>query len=259
MKFKPVFVVLVIIVFVSFLTSRVLGPFKYISYPFDLVSLFSTNIYHIFSDAFKTLSLKREKIEALEKEIDLLNMRLIEYESIKRENALLKELLSLKDSEKKVVAFAKVIRRGLHRWSSGIVIDKGEEDGVRKDMAVITPKGLIGKVLFTNRNFSEVLLLDDSNFRVAVRFLGSRAEGIATGTGRGVIVKYVPLDAEIIKNDWVLTSGLDGIFPEGLLVGYVSEIKEKEFFKEVAIKTSQDLRSLEFVGVVSSERSPGSF
>jgi rod shape-determining protein MreC len=251
MKFRPTFLVLVIIIFLSFFTSKVLGPFKYLSYPYDLLSLVSSRMWQNVTDIYQTVTWKKKRIESLETEVSNLAERLIEYENIKRENILLKELLGLKDSQKKIVTFARVIRRGLSRWSSAVVIDKGEKDGVRKDMAVITSRGLVGKVIAVNRDFSEILLLDDSNFRVAVRFMGSRAEGIASGTGYGVIVRYVSKEAEVINNDWVITSGLDGIFPEGLLVGYVTDIKEQGFFNEVSLRTSQNLRGLEFVCVVS--------
>jgi len=251
MKFRPIFLVLVIIIFLSFFTSKVLGPFKYLSYPYDLLSLVSSRMWQNVTDIYQTVTWKKKRIESLETEVSNLAERLIEYENIKRENILLKELLGLKDSQKKIVTFARVIRRGLSRWSSAVVIDKGEKDGVRKDMAVITSRGLVGKVIAVNRDFSEILLLDDSNFRVAVRFMGSRAEGIASGTGYGVIVRYVSKEAEVINNDWVITSGLDGIFPEGLLVGYVTDIKEQGFFNEVSLRTSQNLRGLEFVCVVS--------
>ncbi len=251
MKFKPVFFLILLIIFISFLSSRVFGPLKYISYPYDFLSLISSKVVHTASNQWQLLSWKKEKIESIEKEIDLLTERLAEYENIKRENILLKELLGLREVQKKTVTFAGVIRRGLARWSNAIVIDKGESDGIKKDMTVITPRGLVGKILVANKDFSEVLLLDDSNFRVAVRFLGTRTEGIATGTGHGVVIKYVPKDAEVIKDDWVITSGLDGIFPEGILVGYVSGIKEKELFKEVTLRTAQELRSLEFVAIVT--------
>lgn len=251
MNFKPVFFLILLVIFISFLSSKVFGPLKYISYPYDLLSLISSKAVHTFSRQWQVLSWKKEKIESLQKEIDILTERLAEYENIKRENIILKELLGIKGVQKKIVTFAGVIRRGLARWSNAIVIDKGESDGIKKDMTVITPRGLVGKVLVANKGFSEVLLLDDSNFRVAVRFLGTRTEGIATGTGYGVVVKYVPKDTEIIKDDWVITSGLDGIFPEGILVGYVSGIKERELFKEVTLRTAQDLRSLEFVAIVT--------
>lgn len=251
MKFKPVTLVLITVLVVSFLISKIPGPFKYLSYPYDIISLWTSRAGHGVGELFKTVRLTKEKVDFLENQINELTGRLIEYENIKRENLLLKELLGLKDRGKRIVSFSRVIRRGLQRWSNAIIIDKGEVEGVRKDMAVITPKGLVGKVVQANRDFSEVLLLDDPDFRVAVRFLTSRVEGIATGTGREVIVRYVPLEAEITKDDWVITSGLDGIFPEGILVGYVTGVKNRELFKEVLIKTVENLRSLEFVAVVS--------
>lgn len=251
MKFKPVFLLIILILLISFLSSKVFGPLRYLSYPYDLLSLLTTKISDTLSSEWQAITWKKKRLKEIEDEIASLTERLVEYENIKRENILLKELLGLKGSEKRIVTFARVIRRGVARWTSAVVIDKGEDEGVRKDMAVITPKGLVGKVLMANRDFSEVLLLDDVNFRIAVRFLGSRSEGIASGTGQGVTVRYVPKDVEIIKGDWVITSGLDGIFPEGILVGYVSEVREKEFFREVSLKTSQDLKGLEFVAVLS--------
>lgn len=256
MKFKPVFFVILIVLILSFLTSKISGPLRYLSYPYDLMGLLTSKVWLVIENQWQAFILKKERVEQLERELDILRERLVEYENIKRENLILKGLLGLKDSRKDVVTFARVIRRGLSRWSNAVVIDKGEEDGVKKDMTVVTPRGLVGKVISAGRGFSEVLLLDDPAFRVAVRFLETRAEGIASGTGYGVLIRYVPSETEVIKNDWVITSGLDGIFPEGILVGYVSDIKEGNFFKEISVKTAQNLRSLEFVAVIERSVKP---
>lgn len=98
-------------------------------------------------------------------------------------------------------------------------------------MPAITLNGLAGKVISTSPHFSEILLLTDTNFSVAVRVERTRSEGIVSGTGTNMcILKYIPVEEDIMVGDRLITSGTDGIFPEGIKVGVVKKIEKKKGF-----------------------------
>lgn len=120
-------------------------------------------------------------------------------------------------------------------------------------MVAVTPLGPVGKV---NRVFdtdASIVLLTDVNSSVAVRLQSSRVGAILEGTGDGTCsLKYVYKSAEVKTGERVVTSGLDGIFPEGLLVGYVSEVRKEdgEMFQLIRVLPAQDLNAIEEVVIL---------
>ena len=95
-------------------------------------------------------------------------------------------------------------------------------------MAVITPRGLVGKILSSSDSYSSVLLINDINFSAAIRLHESRTEGIISGIGsKTCILKYVSHEYEVKANEMVLTSGLDSLFPVDIPVGSVTKITKK--------------------------------
>lgn len=226
-------------------------PFREVmSYPFDMLnSLTSTvkiRLYEVVYAIDENKRLKRELTAAL-----LENQRHIE---ILQENKRLKELLLLKEYMPNYVATAKVIAKGYDRLLHTIVLDKGRKSGIKKDMAVITTKGIVGKIYSVRDDFSEVLLLRDPNFSVAVRLQNSRQEGVISGIGyQYCILKYIPPEEAVEKNDIAVTSGLDGIFPPGLHVGVVSNVKKQgvEFFQYIQIQPLQSDTKLEEVVILA--------
>jgi rod shape-determining protein MreC len=133
------------------------------------------------------------------------------------------------------------------------VIDKGSNDGINKDMPAITSQGLAGKVYTARKDYSDIMLLRDPNFSVAVRLQESRHEGVVTGTGqRYCILKYVPTENPVKEGEIVVTSGLDGIFPEGLPVGRVTKVLTEgvEFFQYIEVVPFQASGKIEEVLVV---------
>src|SRR5271169_4870348 len=122
-------------------------------------------------------------------------------------------------------------------------------------MAVMTPQGLVGKVYSVRDSYSDVLLLQDANFSVAVRLQNSRHEGVVSGTGNGngyCLLKYVPPEENVEKGEVVITAGFDGIFPEGLPVGVVSKVKKEgiEFFQYIEVRPFQASEKVEEVIVL---------
>ncbi|MCZ0756671.1 rod shape-determining protein MreC [Anoxybacillus sp. J5B_2022] len=178
------------------------------------------------------------------KENKLLKARLEEYvmleaevQTLKKENEELRAVLDKKESLRDFIPIeATVIGRNPDRWQETVIINKGEQQGVKKDMAVITPSGLIGKIQHASQFTSTVQLLSalDRQNRISAYVQGQ--EGSVFGLIEGyddkrqaLLFKQIPFDAKIEKKQLVLTSGLGGIFPKGLPIGEVEEVVPDEY------------------------------
>lgn len=206
------------------------------------------------TDTARKIQLTDEENKKLREEINKLVTEQQENREILLENSRLKEILNLKKSEKKFIAAARVIARGSQRWSNTLLINKGARDGIAKDMAVMTPKGLVGKILLAEKNYSTVLLLNDVNFSAAVRLEASRTEGIISGSGRKIcLLRYVTYDYQVVQDEKVITSGLDAMFPANMPIGSVSKIIKdgSGIFQYIEVAPFQDMYQIEEVAVVS--------
>lgn len=254
-----------IILFILFFVSLILIVYQYknvaidgqsplksiLSYPFDSISSISNSIKSGIKNFLNTY--KENRI--LKEQLKHLLLEKQKYNEIFLENERLRAILSLKEIDPRYVTSSRVIAKGYDRLLHTVVIDKGERDGIKKDMAVITTKGLVGKIYSVRDNFSEVLLLRDPNFSVAVRLQNSRTEGILSGTGYGyAILKYIPPEEDVRIGDVLITSGLDGIFPQGLPVGLVSSVKKEgvEFFLDIKVSPLQKDNKIEEVIILDT-------
>src|SRR5208282_3373786 len=151
---------------------------------------------------------------------------------------------------------AQVIGESGSEQSRLIYLDKGYSDGIRPDMAVITADGVVGKVLRAdpaNRHVAQVLLIDDQTSGVGALLDKTRLQGILRGTPSGeVVLEKVMSDETVPSGEQVLTSGGDGIFPKGLLVGRVTKVTPgSELFLNIRVRPAADLSKLEEVLVVT--------
>ncbi|MFC1658084.1 rod shape-determining protein MreC [Candidatus Omnitrophota bacterium] len=194
--------------------------------------------------------------QSLKDEIGLAKRQLFEAEELYLENFRLRELLDFKERSTYPLTAAKVIGFDPSNLSLIIVINKGRQQGIGKDFAVITNDGLVGRVIETGEQTSKVLLINDISSGVAALTQRSRQSCLASGTlGRGIILRYLPANADIQVADAVITSGLSGLYPKGILVGEVQEIHQERASGEImaVLKPSAELTRLEEVLVVLSE------
>jgi len=195
-----------------------------------------------------------------EEENRRLKRRIAELESEKNELVesryeveRLRKLLKLSTGRRDVVAVARVFARDPTNWFRMIWIDKGSADGVKKDMVVVTPSGPVGRINRVIENSASVMLITDINSSVAVRTQVSRLEGILEGSGGDICyLKYISKDAGISPGERLVTSGLDGIFPRGLLIGVVTEVRKEggDMFQYVVVEPVQDLKKIEEIAIL---------
>jgi rod shape-determining protein MreC len=193
--------------------------------------------------------------EALRAELARLQLRNAELEGRAAEADRLAGLLAFRDAHTEVpMVAARVISAGADAASRTIFIDRGQADGIRRNMGVITPDGAVGKILEAFKNTAQVQLLNDKDAGVGVLLAGSRIQGVATGTGDpSLLMKYVSNDEQVAYNERVLTSGQDRIFPKDLPVGTVIEVKPGNPFKQIRVKPAAHLDRLEEVLVLLSQ------
>ena len=196
-----------------------------------------------------------------------------ENESLRRENSALKlqvEELSSKAAEADRLALlinfrqlnhnvpmlgARVIGASADNASETIFLDRGEHDGIRRNMAVITPDGVVGKIIEAFQNSAQVLLLTDKDSGVGAMLADSRIQSPVGGTGEPLLVmKYVANDDTVNLGERVVTSGMDRIFPKDLPVGTVTEIKPGNPFKLIRLRPAANLERLEEVIVLLTLR-----
>jgi rod shape-determining protein MreC len=165
----------------------------------------------------------------------------------------LQALLAFKEQFISRTMAAQVIGSSGSELSRSVYIDKGESDGIKPDMAVITADGIVGKVLRVYRSTSQVLLIDDQTSGVGAILDKTRLQGILRGTPAGeVVLEKVMSDEAVPAGEMVLTSGGDGIFPKGLLVGRVTKVAPgSELFLNIRVRPAADLSKLEEVLVVT--------
>jgi len=193
--------------------------------------------------------------QRLRKEIGLIRRQLFEAEELYLENIRLRELLDFKAKSVYSLTAASVIGYDPTNLSSIIILNKGKQQGIKKDAAVITNDGLVGRIIEVGKHTSQVLLINDINSGVAAFIQRSRQKGLVSGTlGRELILQYLPARADVQISDLVITSGLSGLYPKGILIGKVKEVREEEIPGEifVVVQPSAELSKLEEVLVVLS-------
>ncbi len=192
--------------------------------------------------------------EALRVENDALKLAITQLQAKSAEADRLAELLNFRNSHKDVPMLgARVIGASAGTASRTVEIDRGERDGIRRDMAVITPDGAVGKVIEVYGDNSQVLLLTDKDGGAGAMLIESRIQSPVVGTGEPLLsMKYVANDDKVGVGEKVVTSGMDKIFPRDIPVGIVQEIKAGTPFKTILLHPAAKLNRLEDVIVLLS-------
>jgi len=190
--------------------------------------------------------------ERLQRENDALKLQVTMLQSKAAEGDRLAALLGFRKAHQDVpMVGARVIATSADSASQTIYLDRGEKDGIRKNMGVITPDGVVGKVIESDANTSQVLLLTDKDSGVGAMLAESRIQSPVGGTGEPLLaMKYIPNDDSVNLGEHVVTSGMDRIFPRDLPVGVVSQIKPGNPFQQIRVRPAANLERLEEVIVL---------
>ena len=216
-----------------------------------LEKLADSSVYgigHIWDTYFTIIGVHEEN-KQLKGQLDDLRMQIERQREDVSEAGRLRTLLALKDAGLGKTVVARVIGRDPTRANQTVTIDKGLSQGVKPDSAVITPEGVIGRVIHSSHFYSIVQLIVDSQSGIGVMLQSSRQQGILKGTGGAELeLDYIEDDNDLKQGQPFITSGLDRIYPKGLPVGIISSIGPRRgLFKTVQVRPAADLHRLEEV------------
>jgi len=209
----------------------------------------TSNIWHNY---FYLRGVRAEN-RSLKTQIEQMRLEQVRMSQDADQARRLQALLGFKEQFISQTMAAQVIGSSGSEQSRSVYIDKGEHDGIKPDMAVITADGIVGKVLSVYRSTALVLLINDHSSGVGAILDKTRLQGIVRGTPAGeVTLERVMSDETVPAGEQVLTSGGDGIFPKGLLVGRVTKVSPgTELFLDIHVRPAADLSKLEEVLVVT--------
>ncbi len=194
--------------------------------------------------------------QQLKRQLGQLQLRNQELESDSLEEHRLTALLDFREAHREAPMVAAQVIGGSADPSSHILfINRGERDGIRRNQAVITPNGIVGKIAEVSSSAAQVLLINDRDSGVGALFATTRTQGIIKGTGDPQpVMAYVVNDEKVHLGELILTSGEDRIFPKGLLIGTVTSSKPGYPFQTIQVQTAARLDRLEDVMVLLSEQ-----
>ena len=230
------------------------GIFFKLSYPFQKASyIASSNIAETFS-FFSSIGSMREENKKLIKENSVLISEVVSLKDMKKENEVFREQLRLAPKERFDLEAAFIIGQDPQGLGSWLLIDKGSDKGLKVGMPVIVSDGiLVGRLEEVRSDSSKVTLLTDSASAVNAENLETDAKGLVRGNfGLGLVFDMVAQSDILNKGDSVITSGLGGVFPKGLLIGKIEEVKESpdRLFQQAIISPMARYHDLEVVFVI---------
>lgn len=166
-----------------------------------------------------------ETLSQLEEQNETLLAQLAELNEYKSENERLRSMLDLNTAYGLNGVAARVVGTSSDDWSNTVTVDKGSDAGVALDMPVTDGKGVVGQVSSVSSNSSVVTLLSDPSYQCSALLQNSRAVGVLTGSVDGSLhLEYVPVSQDVAVGELVVTSGLGGTYPKGLLLGAVASV-----------------------------------
>ena len=193
----------------------------------------------------------RESNQHLGSELVLARARIQELSEKASEVDRLKALLQFKEQSPYKSVAAEVIAASPQDGSTTIVIDRGQDAGLEADMPVITPEGVVGKIASAYAHTAQILLITDPTCGVGCLLEKSRTQGILKGSGRDLCeLHYVMDDQKVLAGEAIITSGMDQVYPKGLLVGHVVQSEEGNIYRRITVKPAAALNRLENVLVL---------
>lgn len=232
--------------------SQIISPIQngitYLKNKFDGNDLFFADIKDL-----------KQKNEELEKQNSELEQKLRELEIIKTENETLKKYLELTEKYNNYETIpAYIINKDITNYSKTIVINVGKDDGIKENMTVIADEGLVGNVISVTSNTAKVQTILDTASATSAIASSTRDSMVCKGTItelNSLKASYISTDANIIEGDSIETSGMGGIYPKGIYIGRVAEVKKgkNKIDTTVKIKTAVNFEKLEAVLIINNQ------
>jgi rod shape-determining protein MreC len=203
-------------------------------------------VWHDYVD----LRALREENQRLKQESAILQRRISQLEEHARETQRLQGLLAMRQTSRANYLAARIVGKDATNWFKTLLIDRGSQAGLRRNLPVVAPDGLVGRVVEVTPYMAKVQLITDPVSASGGLLQRTRVTGIVSGNlGAGLRMRYLPLLADVAVGDEVVTSGMGGVFPKGIPVGRVTAVERKSgaLFLEAVLQPKVDLGRLEEV------------
>jgi rod shape-determining protein MreC len=197
--------------------------------------------------------------QRLLKELGASRQKMIQQSELELENQRLRELLGFKRSLPSPAIAAEIIGKDPSAWFKTVIIDKGSTDGLRRGLPAVSSSGVVGQIVEVSARQSRLMLIIDRNSGADALVQRTRARGIVKGTSQDdCYLDYVLHADDVRVGDLVVSSGFDGVYPKGLLIGTVTAVDFKggDFFKDVQITPAVDFDKLEEVLIILESPAP---
>jgi rod shape-determining protein MreC len=215
----------------------------------DVINISLKSLHNVWKRYLFLVGLEDEN-RRLRHENAVLNEQVNQYREGYLEGIRLRDLLSIKDDFKHRAVVARVIDNDRTTLFKTLLINKGTAEGLRVGLPVLADRGIVGRIIETSWHASRVLLMIDENSNIDALIQRSRAQGILQGAGSaGCNLKYISRLEDIQAGDVVVSSGLAGVFPKGLLLGVVTGTSRREggLFQKIDVSPAVDFGRLEEV------------
>ena len=212
------------------------------------------------ADHYILLVNAKKQNDELMKQLDVVKNRLALLQDIQLENRRLREALEFEEKLEQPVLLAHVVAHDASSDYFGLRIDKGSVDGVKEGLGVVSPAGVVGRILQVTKHYSIVQTLIDPASNIDVVIQRSRSRGILSGQSKQLQckIKYLDRLEDVMVNDVVVSTDFGSIFPNGLVVGYVNVVipTTTGILQTVLVKSAVDIFRLEEVSIVFPRLEP---
>ena len=220
-----------------------------------------SSVSRVWGDYVDLRNLREESLR-LTREAAVLQRRISYLAEQALETQRLQGLLAMKEISRAEFLAARVVGKDATNWFKTVLIDRGSLAGIRRNMPVVAPDGLVGRVVEVTPTAAKVQLITDPVSAAGGLIQRTRVIGIVSGSlGAGLKVRYLPLMADIVIGDEVVTSGMGGVFPKGIPLGRViaAERRSGALFQEATLAPKVDLSRLEEVLILMRTESRDGF
>ena len=216
------------------------------------------SVGQFFGRLFAATDIDKENLE-LKEELAQIKSQLAMYDELEQENKRLRELLNVQDViGDYTYVTARVIAITPGNWMDELVINVGAEDGIEKNMIVLTEDGIMGKVTAVGDTYCRVITLLNSSGGIACLIERSRETGVVKVSkdkngDPQLIIEYMDDDADVVPGDKVVTSGMGGVYPKGLAIGTVAEVSASgsSSGRTITVSSGVDFEHIEEVVVIT--------
>ena len=258
-KIMIAIVAIIIIVIIAITAGdrvRVSRPESVVGSLFKPATLLASRIVNFVQNSVSGIaeigSLK-ERNEILNQQTITLRAQVREVEALRQENRRLREMLDFKDTHPQFdLIGANIIGKDPDNILSVFVIDKGMANGVYKNMPVVTNKGLVGQVMEAGNNWAKVLPICDRRSSVSIIINRTRDAGILKGSDTFKLIGRISPEATVLEDDEVVSAGMGGIYPKGLMIGKISSIEHdgSMLLKKIVVEPAVSFEKLEEVFII---------